>query len=106
VHFECIFPCGAFEFRVVAPQSPTIRPCVDWRVMQWARKNGNKPLEVTKEFRGWVTGFAVEKVDYMEFTLEIQGVIEGVVRGFRRAVLEKQARFYKPWTPRNSKWAG
>jgi hypothetical protein len=39
-------------------------------------------------------------------TLEIQGVIEGVVRGFRKAVIENQPRHYKPWTPKNSKWAG
>jgi CRISPR-associated protein Cas1 len=82
------------------------RPCVDWRVAQWVRKNNGQPLEVTKEFRSWVTGFAIEKVDYLEFTLEIQGCIEGVVRGFRRSVMENQARFYRPWTPRNSKWVG
>jgi CRISPR-associated protein Cas1 len=82
------------------------RPCVDWRVVQWARKNAGEKLEVTKEFRGWVTGFAIEKVDYLDFSLEIQGCIEGVVRNFRRAVLENQSRPYKPWTRRNSKWAG
>ncbi len=83
------------------------RPCVDWRVIQWAKKHSEgKPLEVDKEFRKWVTGFPLEKVDYMEFTLEIQGCVEGVVRGFRRAVIENQPRFYKPWTPKNSKWAG
>jgi CRISP-associated protein Cas1 len=82
------------------------RPCVDWRVYQWAKEHGGEGLEVTKEFRGWVTGFAIEKIEYMNFNLEIQGCIEGVVRGFRRAVLENQARFYKPWTPKNSKWAG
>lgn len=84
------------------------RPCVDWRVVQWARKcaEQNLPLEVTKEFRGWVTGFVIEKVEYMEFSLEIQGCIEGMVRGFRRAVLSNQPRLYKPWTPKNSKWVG
>ena len=48
----------------------------------------------------------LERVDYLDLTLEIQGVIEGVVRGFRRAVVENQPRHYKPWTPKNSKWAG
>jgi CRISPR-associated protein Cas1 len=83
------------------------RPCVDWRVHQWAssRPSGEK-LEVTKEFRAWVTQFPLDRVGYLEFTLEIQGVIEGVVRGFRRAVLEHNSRFYKPWTPKNTKWAG
>ncbi len=60
--------------------------------------------EVTKEFRKWVTGFPLERLDYLDLTLEIQGVIEGVVRGFRRAVVENQPRHYKPWTPKNSKW--
>ncbi len=83
------------------------RPCVDWRVFQWLRDHSVRTeWEVNKEFRKWVTAFPLERVDYMEFTLEIQGVIEGVVRSFRRAVLEGQARFYRPWTPKNSKWAG
>lgn len=83
------------------------RPCVDWRVFQWVREHPERrDWEVTKEFRRWVTGFPLERVEYLEFTLEIQGVIEGVLRGFRRAVLENQSRFYRPWTPRNSKWAG
>lgn len=83
------------------------RPCVDWRVMQWVQRAGEGDrFEVSKEFRKWVTGFPLVQVEHLEFTLEIQGVIEGVVRGFRRAVLENQTRYYKPWTQRNSKWAG
>lgn len=83
------------------------RPCVEWRVIQWVKEHpGTERWEVTKEFRRWVTGFPVMKVDYLELSLEIQGVIEGVVRGFRRAVLENQPRHYRPWTPRNTKWAG
>ena len=39
--------------------------------------------------------FPLERVDYLELTLEIQGVIEGVVRGFRKAVIENQPRHYK-----------
>jgi CRISPR-associated protein Cas1 len=83
------------------------RPCVDWRVIQWVREHPDrKDWEVSKEFRRWVTGFPLERVDYLDLTLEIQGVIKGVVRGFRRAVVENQPRHYKPWTPKNSKWAG
>jgi CRISPR-associated protein Cas1 len=81
------------------------RPCVDWRVYQWVKKHGKDGCEVTKEYRAWVTGFAIEKVEYMDFNLEIQGCIEGVIRGFRRAVMENQSRFYKPWTPKSGKWA-
>ncbi len=83
------------------------RPCVDWRVIQWVKQHPEiKEWEVTKEFRKWVTGFPLERMDYLELTLEIQGIIEGVVRGFRRAVVENQPRYYKPWTPKNTKWAG
>jgi len=81
------------------------RPCVDWRVFQWAQQQP-KPWEITKEFRKWVTGFSIDRVEWKNSSLEIQCVIEGVVRGFRHAVLEKQPRYYKPWTPKNSKWAG
>ena len=111
------------------------RPCVDWRVIQWVKhlqlkgsgvrgsggteaespENGahgvtrpttESAYEVTKEFRRWVTGFPLERMDYLELTLEIQGIVEGVVRGFRRAVVENQPRYYKPWIPKNTRWAG
>ena len=83
------------------------RPCVEWRVIQWVQQRLDaQDWEVTKEFRKWVTAFPLERMDYLNLTLEIQGVIEGVVRGFRRAVVENQPRHYKPWTPKNSKWAG
>ena len=80
------------------------RPCVDWRVCQWVKQHPEpKDWTVTKEYRRWVTGFPLERVEYMNFTLEIQGVIEGVVRGFRRAVLEHNGKFYKPWR-RDGDW--
>jgi len=83
------------------------RPCVDWRVCQWVKQHPYPAeWEVTKEFRKWVTGFPLERVDYLNLSLEIQGVIEGVVRGFRKAVIENQPRHYKPWTPKNTKWVG
>ncbi|MEI6350871.1 MAG: type II CRISPR-associated endonuclease Cas1 [Verrucomicrobiota bacterium] len=81
------------------------RPCVDWRVFQWARQQP-KPWEVTKDFRKWVIGFSTDRIEWYDSTLETQCVIEGVVRGFRHAVMQKQPRYYKPWTPKNSKWAG
>lgn len=95
------------------------RPCVDWRVIQWVKQQRAKKIqsgaqsdgaqgiyEVDKDFRRWVTGFPLVRADYLELTLEIQGVIEGVMRGFRKAVIENQPRHYKPWTPKNTKWAG
>jgi CRISPR-associated protein Cas1 len=83
------------------------RPCVDWRVYQWAKQHSNKEdWQVSKEYRKWVTGFPLERVGYLDYTLEIQGCIEGVVRGFRRAVLENKPVLYKPWIQKSSKWAG
>lgn len=81
------------------------RPCVDWRIVEWLQTHRDATeWEVTKEFKRWVTAFAIERVDYLGFNLEIQGCIEGVVRGFRRAVLERQVKYYRPWTPKDGRW--
>lgn len=83
------------------------RPCVDWRVAQWVAKHpGTDAWEVTREFRAWVTRFPLVEVEYMELTLEIGGVIEGVIRSFRKAVLASQSGPYHPWTQKDTKWAG
>ncbi len=93
------------------------RPCVDWRVAQWVRQQkvlrdsqpstlSSQPLSVTPEFRKWVTGFPLVRVDYLDLTLDVRSCMEGVVRNFRRAVLHNDSKLYKPWTPKNSKWAG
>jgi CRISPR-associated protein Cas1 len=83
------------------------RPCVDWRIYQWVKQRPEaEAFTVTGEFRRWVTGFSLERVDYLGLELDIRGCIEGVVRGFRQAVLNSSARHYRPWTWKNSKWAG
>ena len=77
------------------------RPCVDWRVAQWvAQAHGEASgaaWEVSREFRQWVTGFPLEKVEYLGLELNVQSCIEGVVRGFRRAVLHGDLKHYRPW---------
>lgn len=83
------------------------RPCVDWRVYQWVKSRSHEDaFVVSTEFRRWVTGFSLERVDYLGLELDIRGCIEGVVRGFRHAVLTGSARYYRPWMWRNSKWDG
>ena len=95
------------------------RACVEWRVIQWVRQqagvyenkdeflfDAKRSWQVTPEFRKWVTGFPLDRVEYLDLTLDVRGCIEGVVRGFRRAVLQNNPRFYRPWTAKNSKWAG
>jgi len=87
------------------------RPCVDWRVAQWVLGKGEglkakgerrelEPgarFEVTREFRAWVTGFPLDRVEYLGLELNVQSCIEGVVRGFRRAVLHGDLKHYRPW---------
>ncbi|MDF9832528.1 CRISPR-associated protein Cas1 [Ereboglobus sp. PH5-5] len=83
------------------------RPCVDWRVYQWIKdRSHEEAFAVTTEFRRWVTGFSLEQVDYLGLDLDIRGVIEGVVRGFRQSVLHETVRHYRPWMWKNSKWGG
>jgi CRISPR-associated protein Cas1 len=83
------------------------RPCVDWRIYQWVKDRPQaEAFEVSAEFRRWLTGFSLERFDYLGLELDIRGCIEGVVRGFRQAVLTDSSRHYRPWTWKNSKWAG
>ena len=83
------------------------RPCVDWRVYQWVKDRPHtEAFAVTAEFRRWVTGFALERVDYFGLELDLPGCIEGVVRSFRQAVLTGSVRSYRPWMWKNLKWAG
>lgn len=83
------------------------RPCVDARVAQWVHRHPDPAQHtVSREFRAWVTAFPLEAAEYLDMTLEIRGVIEGCVRGFRKAVIENRPALYKPWTPKNTKWAG
>lgn len=84
------------------------RPCVDWRVAQWLKREKPNELgwQVTRSFRQWVTGFPLERVEYLSLELEIRGCIEGSIRGFRHAVTSGNTKLYKPWTAKNSKWVG
>ena len=90
------------------------RPCVDWRVFQWVRQSRAEvqsvsppaPLEVTKEFRKWVTQFPLTRVEWGDLSLSVEGCVEGVVRTFRRAVMEAKPSVYRPWIQKSTKWAG
>jgi len=84
------------------------RPCVDSRVAEWSimvyRKR--EPLAVNRQFRQWITEFAIRRIPYLNRTLELRNVVEEVVRSFRRAVMEQKPSLYLPWTPKASKWDG
>ncbi len=95
--------CTPLAYDLMEP----FRPCVDWRIVQWVKQHPEaESWEVTPEFRKWVTAFPLDRVEYLDLTLDVRSCIEGVVRGFRRAVLTGDGKHYKPWTPKNSKWAG
>lgn len=83
------------------------RPCVDWRVAQWIRNHPSpEDWKVNLEFRRWVTGFPLVKTEHMGLKLEVRGCIEGVIRSFRKALLNQKTITYKPWIQGNSKWDG
>jgi CRISPR-associated protein Cas1 len=83
------------------------RPCVDWRVIRWLREEvPHGDTRIDGRFRRYVTEFVIEKVGYLELEMPLRNCIEEVVRGFRKAVISKQTRDYRPWTPLNSKWVG
>ncbi len=83
------------------------RPCVDWRGAQWINNHPNETeWIVSPAFRQWITAFPVEQTAYLKLNLELRGVIESVVRSFRKALTESKTTLYKPWTPPNLKWAG
>ena len=83
------------------------RPCVDWRVAQWIRDHPDpESWQVNREFRAWVTQFPLAEVDYFDLFLDVRGVIEGVLRSFRKAIIAEKSGLYKPWTRTTTKWAG
>ena len=84
------------------------RPCVDWRVAQWVIDHceSGEDIQITPEFKRWVTGFVLEKVGYFKIEMTINNCIESVIRSFRNALLKQSVREYKPWTPPNLKWVG
>ena len=102
--------CAALAYDLMEP----FRPCVDARVLSWVQRfphgdpaeGAPSAFEVSKEYRVWVTSFTVERVGHLDLELDVRGVIEGVCRSFRRAVMAKRSGIYKPWTPNDSKWAG
>jgi len=78
------------------------RPCVDWRVYQWAKNHSaEQHFTVSTEFRRWVTGFTIERVEYFGLEMDLPSCVEGVVRSFRQAILSGSPRSYRPWMWKN-----
>lgn len=84
------------------------RPCVDRRVAKWLLDycESAQEVEITQEFKRWVTGFVLEKIGHFRIEMTINNCIESVILSFRNAVLKQSVRHYKPWISANLKWAG
>ncbi len=84
------------------------RPCVDWRVFQWVKQHKPDPGQwvVDRDFRQWISLFMSDVVSHMNIKLEVQNCIESSIRTFRKAAIGQKANLYKPWTLKNSRWAG
>lgn len=83
------------------------RPAVDARVRRWATEECSPgDYSVNGKFRRYVSEFTLEKVGYFEFEMPLRNCLEEVVRSFRQAILSQRVRDYRPWTLKNSKWAG
>lgn len=83
------------------------RPCVDSRVARWVREHPDRlAAGVSAEFRRWITAFPLDPVEHLDASLDVRSCAEAVIRSFRRALLQNTPSLYKPWTPKNSKWAG
>jgi CRISPR-associated protein Cas1 len=84
------------------------RPLVDWRIFEWLQTNEKLSDDetVSKKLRQWITGFLLKETAYCNATIQVHSCIEAVVRSFRRALREKNPTLYKPWTLKNSRWAG
>ena len=81
------------------------RPCVDWRVYQWAKEQPEPERDaVSKNYKRWVTEFVHERVQHCGRTQTIQDCIELSIREFRRAVAAASPRRYRPWTPKKDLW--
>ena len=82
------------------------RPCVDARVCTWVRDHSREQLAVNAEFKKWIVPLPETRLPYAGTELSLRFCIERVVRSFRAAVLAGRPSLYKPWTLKNSKWAG
>ena len=82
------------------------RPCVDARVCEWVKNHPDHRGEVSAEFKKWMIPLTESKIMYEKHQITVRAAIERSVRSFRSSVLSAKADTYKPWTLKNSKWAG
>jgi CRISPR-associated protein Cas1 len=82
------------------------RPCVDARVCEWVKNHPDHRGEVSVEFKKWMIPLTETKIRYEKHQLTVRAAIERATRSFRSAVISAKADSYKPWTLKNSKWAG
>lgn len=82
------------------------RPLVDERVGLWIRQCRSSALEVSPDFKKWITAVCKQKVQYRGANISVVAAVETVVRSLRRAITSGRPHFYRPWISTNTKWAG
>ncbi len=80
------------------------RVFIDLGVVKWIKMGEDAVVDTA--FKRFITKSMLNKVPYMDASLDLSRCIEKVVGSFRRAIKEKDNRYYKPWTGLNSKWDG
>lgn len=86
------------------------RPVIDKAVYEWSKARlleGSEILPVTKEFKQAIHNAMNEKTSYDgETHAPVTDIMDFVVKSFRNALTDNSIKSYRPWTRRNSRWAG
>jgi len=86
------------------------RPIIDKTVFDWCKTIPQEEAGiffVTPSFKQTIHAAVNEKIIYAHETHPpVADIMDFVVKGFRLALTSKSVKSYKPWTRKNSKWAG
>lgn len=83
------------------------RPYIDYCVFEWIRENALfSELCVDRQFKAFMMNKICGKVRMGGAKGEFRALVEESIRSFRNAIKQKDLKLYKPWTLKNSKWAG
>jgi len=86
------------------------RPVIDKAVFEWSQahlESGSETLPVTKEFKQAIHSAMNEKRSFGgEPQAPMTDILDFVVKSFRSALADNSIKSYRPWTLRNSRWAG
>lgn len=84
------------------------RPYIDYHVYSWLMKENYllRDIYIDISYKNYILSTLLKKVPYNNNSMEFKRVIEEVIRSFRNSIKKHDFSLYKPWTLKNSKWAG